>query len=110
MPLTVSEIAERIARPGAGKAALAVIVGRLRHWTAEGLLQPIGEKSPGTGRRRQYEAAVLEDAALLNEMAELGLQIRLMRTCLILAQGAKAKWPEKAKRRIRLYLEIIKMP
>jgi hypothetical protein len=33
-----------------------------------------------------------------------------MRTCLILAQGAKTKWPEKAKRGIRLYLEIIKMP
>ncbi len=110
MPLTVSEIAERIANPGADKAAVAVIVGRLRHWTAEGLLHPVGEKSPGTGRHRRYDEAGLEDAALLNEMAELGLQIRLMRTCLILAQDAKTKWTDKAKRRIRVYLEIIKMP
>ena len=25
---------------------------RIRHWTGEGLLTPIGEKNPGTGRKR----------------------------------------------------------
>jgi DNA-binding transcriptional MerR regulator len=107
MPLTVSEIAERIAKPGADKAA---IIGRLRHWTAEGLLQPAGEKSPGTGRRRRYDEAALADAIVLNELAGLGFQVGLLRTILILVQDAKANWRKKAKQGVNLYLEIDMLP
>jgi DNA-binding transcriptional MerR regulator len=107
MPLTVSEIAERIAKPGTDQA---VIIGRLRHFTAEGLLQPIGQKSPGTGRRRRYDEAVLEGAAVLNELAELGVHVGLLRPALILAQDAKSHWREKKKQGIGLYLEITKYP
>lgn len=49
MALTVGDIANRVLGPGAEKTAHAAFVERLRHWTREGLLAPIGEKSPAKG-------------------------------------------------------------
>jgi hypothetical protein len=72
MALAVSEIADRILAPGADKAAL---VERLRYWTREGLLSPIGHKHPGTGRQRQYEESAVFVAAVLNVLANRGIQI-----------------------------------
>jgi DNA-binding transcriptional MerR regulator len=105
--LNVSDIAERIAKPGMDKAA---IVERIRHWTREGLLQPAGEKNPGTGRRRRYDGAALADAVVLNELAGLGFQVNLLRTILILVKDAKNDWREKAKQGVNLYLEIDMLP
>lgn len=53
----------------------ATLVERIRHWTREGLIQPIGKKNPGTGRHREYDANVLFDVAVLNLVANLGLQV-----------------------------------
>lgn len=107
MSLTVRTIAKRLAkRP----ADVEIIVGRLRHWTAEGLLSPSGDKNPGTGRSRVYSEAVLEDAAVLNAMADLSLQIAIMRPALKLARHEKAEWREKAKQGVKLFLEIDTMP
>jgi len=105
--LTVRDIAKRIARRSAD---VEIIVGRLRHWTAEGLLSPTGEKNPGTGRSRTYSESALEDAVILNALADMGLQIALMRPALTLARHAKAEWREKAKRGVALFLEIDTMP
>jgi hypothetical protein len=49
---------------------------RIRHWTGEGLLTPIGEKNPGTGRKRFYDREGMYTALILNELANWGLGIR----------------------------------
>jgi hypothetical protein len=49
---------------------------RIRHWTSEGLLTPIGEKNPGTGRRRLYDREGMYMALILNELANWGLGVR----------------------------------
>ncbi len=107
MALTVSEIAERIAKPDANKAA---IIERLRHWTREGLLIPLGEKNPGTGRARTYADESLIDAAVLNILADMGLRVGFLRNVLALVwQGTKDM---KAQRRGSKdqYLEIDYFP
>jgi hypothetical protein len=69
---TVAEIAERIARKG---EKLELVADRIRNWTKDGLLEPIGEKNPGTGRSRLYpEKALIEATVLLELMDCLGVQ------------------------------------
>src|SRR5690242_8780479 len=65
--LTVRDIAERVQRPGED---LGAVVDRLRNWTKEGLLEPIGERNPGTGRKRLYPEQTIIDAALLTVLTE----------------------------------------
>jgi DNA-binding transcriptional MerR regulator len=108
MPLTVSEIAERIKKPGDDKAR---IVERVRHWTRENLLTPIGEKNPGTGQLRLYDESAVEDAAVLNELAEFGVQLKVQRFTINYLQTDKAKnWRKTAKKGHSLYLEMLKRP
>jgi hypothetical protein len=69
---TVTEIAERIARKG---EKLELVADRIRNWTKDGLLEPVGEKNPGTGRSRTYpEKALIEAMVLLELMDSLGIQ------------------------------------
>jgi len=69
---TVTEIAERIARKG---EKLELVADRIRNWTKDGLLEPTGDKNPGTGRSRQYpEKALIEAMVLLELMDCLGIQ------------------------------------
>jgi hypothetical protein len=65
--LTVGEIAERIQEPGDN---LRAVVDRLRSWTKEGLLEPLGDKNPGTGQKKLYPERALVDAAILNKLAK----------------------------------------
>jgi hypothetical protein len=65
--LTVSEIAERIRRP---HEDLRIAGDRIRNWTREGLLEPVGEKNPGTGKVRRYPESTLLDAALLQVITD----------------------------------------
>jgi hypothetical protein len=70
--LTVSDIAEMIVRPGEDIRAAG---DRIRNWTKEGLLIPLGEKNPGTGRSRLYPEAAMLEAMVLRELTEaIGLQ------------------------------------
>ena len=46
MPLTVSEIAQRL-KPDASKAERHALSERIAHWTRERLLAPVGGKIPG---------------------------------------------------------------
>lgn len=65
--LTVSEIAERIRRP---HEDMRIAGDRIRNWTREGLLVPVGEKNPGTGKVRRYPESALIDAALLQVITD----------------------------------------
>ena len=104
MPLTVSEIVDRIAKPGQDKAALNE---RIRHWTRERLITPIGRRNPGTGRHRTYRDTTLLDAAVLNAMADRDLQISTMRDALAVAQQMHTEWGQaKAKEGRRFFLQI----
>lgn len=65
--LTVGEIAERIR--GETGDDLTTVIERLRNWTKEGLLKPIGKKKPGIGRKRRYSERAFVDAAILSRLA-----------------------------------------
>ena len=65
--LTVSAIAERIRRP---HEDIRIAGDRIRNWTREGLLEPLGEKNPGTGKVRRYPESALIDAALLQVITD----------------------------------------
>jgi len=86
--LTVREIAARLAAKPKERAAL---VERIRHWTREGLITPIGEKNPGTGRHRKYPVTVLPDVALLNTLAPVGIQVSTLRHILRFVEGARSR-------------------
>ena len=69
---TMSEIAERIRNPD---EELGAVIDRLKNWAKEGLLQPVGEKHPGTGRHRYFPESALIDAAVLHVMTnQIGMQ------------------------------------
>jgi len=104
MALTVAELAEVIRRPDADRAA---VVERLRTWSDAGLLQPAGEQNPGTGKPRLYPDELIYDAAILNNLADVGFQIGKLRyfaVVMMLAQQAKDAWARD--RRADLYLEV----
>ncbi len=110
MPLTVSQIAERMGASGADRTAL---IERLRHWTREGLLAPIGDRNPGTGRHRTYDESILDEVAILNALADQGIDVAAQREfigVLNLTKGVKSSWRRKAEQGIDLYLEISKFP
>ncbi len=101
MALTVAELADVIRRPDADRAA---VLERLRTWTDAGLLEPT-VRNPGTGKPREYDNAMIYDAAVLNSLADAGFQIGKLRSIvMMLAQQAKDAWARK--RRTDLYLEV----
>jgi len=63
--LTPKEVALRIQERGEN---LKVISERLRTWTKEGLLKPIGKRNPGTGRHLRYPKRAVVDAAILSKL------------------------------------------
>jgi hypothetical protein len=68
MGLSVSELAERVRRPGEDIPAL---IARLRNWTKEGLLTPEGDPHPGIGRSRLYPETAVADARALVVLADV---------------------------------------
>jgi hypothetical protein len=105
MALTVSQIAELIKRPDADKAA---VIERLRSWTADRLIEPVGDPNPGTGRRRLYDDATVYDAAILNTLADLGLPVGGQRFSMVtlIAERAKQLWAKRHDSPKPLFLEI----
>ena len=67
--VTVSELAGRIWRVGDNMNE-AQLVERIRAWTKEGLLAPVGEKNPGTGRHRRYPYSAVAEAMLLKVLSD----------------------------------------
>ena len=72
--LTAKQIAEKIA---ASAEDVPSSMERVRHWTRERLLIPVGEANPGTGRRRLYNEEALSAAIILNALADFGIGIGL---------------------------------
>ena len=64
---TVKDIAERVCRTDEARLKL---IERIRYWTRNGWLVPLGEKHTGTGRARTYSAEKAYLAAVLNELTK----------------------------------------
>lgn len=66
--VTVKSIALGIRRPHEN---LQDVVNRVRNWAKEGLLTPVGDKSPGTGRSLQYPKSAIGVARALSVLADI---------------------------------------
>jgi DNA-binding transcriptional MerR regulator len=100
MQFTAKEIAERIA----GDGELQPAVERVHHWTREGLLEPIGDRNPGTGRRRLYSEDAVVAAMVLTLLAGFGVGVNVMRTALTLSRHAWGNLRASRDRGIVTYL------
>lgn len=78
--ITVKDIATRVARTGGDVARVAE---RIRHWTREGILVPLGERNGGTGNWRTYDSDAIYWAAVLNEMARYGLTVAITKAAIL---------------------------
>jgi hypothetical protein len=65
--LTVGDIAQKVQRPG---EELQTAVDRVRNWTKEGLLKPVGDIHPGTGRKKQYSEKAAIRAMILQAISD----------------------------------------
>jgi hypothetical protein len=65
--LTAQDIARRIRRPN---EELTAAVDRLRNWTKEGLIKPVGDLHPGTGRKKRYAAGAVTKAVVLQILSD----------------------------------------
>jgi len=65
--LTVRDIAQRVQKPG---EELRTAVDRVRNWTKEGLLKPVGDIHPGTGRKKQYSEKTAIRALILQAVSD----------------------------------------
>jgi hypothetical protein len=106
MRFTVGQIARALAAEQKHRRPL---MERIRHWTREGLIKPVGEKNPGTGRHRRYDENALAQVAVLDALAGLGLQIGGQREVLLVAMKSIEKWRKKFREEDApfVYLEII---
>ena len=77
MTTLARDIAEQIASSPDGFASA---MDRVRHWTREGLLNLIGDPSPGRGRKRYYDEKALTFARVLNAMANAGFDVSKFKT------------------------------
>jgi hypothetical protein len=68
--VSVGEIAEKVKRPG---EALQTAIDRVKNWAKEGLIKPVGDKNPGSGRARRYAKKSLIDAVLIQTLVNAGL-------------------------------------
>jgi hypothetical protein len=66
--LTARDIAQHLRR---GDEPLSAAVDRFRNWTKMGLINPVGEVHPGTGRKKRYSPASLLEAVLLQALLHL---------------------------------------
>jgi DNA-binding transcriptional MerR regulator len=86
MPLTVSEIAQRV-KPSASESERDALVERIAHWTRMQLIAPLKRLHPGTGRHRRYDDAVIGDVKVLEVMADASIPIATMREVIDVVRG-----------------------
>jgi DNA-binding transcriptional MerR regulator len=90
--LTVGQIVEQLGPVAPDPAATSE---RIRHWTREGLLLPIDQHHAGTGRHRRYSPDASYEAAILNALANAGLQLvsrPYIQAALTQARAALKRW------------------
>jgi hypothetical protein len=68
--MNVREIADFVRRP---HETTKTVIDRIRSWADYGILRPVGEKHPGTGKKRRYGPETIVDATLLTAITDLGL-------------------------------------
>jgi hypothetical protein len=68
--LNVREIADCIRRP---HETTKTVIDRIRSWADYGLLQPSGEKHPGTGKKRRYGPSAIIDSVVLTALTDIGV-------------------------------------
>jgi hypothetical protein len=107
--LTVGQIVKQLWPFAPDAAAMSE---RIRHWTREGLLLPIDQHHPGTGRHRRYSSDATYEAAILNALATAGLQLvsrPYIQTALNQARSALQKWRQAgtAGRKLPLLFLVI---
>jgi hypothetical protein len=108
--LTVRRIVEQLS-PVVPDAA-AAMSERIRHWTREGLLLPIDQHHAGTGRHRRYSPDTSYDAAVLNALANAGIQLvsrPYIQAVLSQAREALQKWrhARSARHKLPLFFLVI---
>jgi DNA-binding transcriptional MerR regulator len=100
--MTVAQLADRLASPSlGGPYDRDRILRQLRHWTTSGLLQPIGGLHPGIGRHRRYSSENILIAAILIELANLGLQVGTLESVVEMLDEVASKpisdWKDKLR-------------
>jgi hypothetical protein len=97
----MSELVDEVVKRGVDKE---LIISRLRHWVREGLIVPVGEHHPGSGRRRYFEDTALGIALALNDLADFNLPIGVLRSAALKLRKA-LKHPQSAPRFLTIRLE-----
>ena len=106
MPMTVSEIADQVVQQGPSRETF---IERVHYWTRERLISPVGKRNPGTGRHRVYPGSVIQDAVVLNAMADAGIPIAAQRLIMGTVRAERhLGWrvKEEAKSGINFFLVI----
>jgi hypothetical protein len=98
-----SEIAEKIQAPGENPVR---VLNRVRNWMKMGLLRPVGDAHPGSGRASEYSEDTLLDAALLQKFTMAGIAAVDAAAAL---KEAKEQLEEKTKR-TRDWMLVIHRP
>jgi hypothetical protein len=107
--LTVGQIVEQL---GPLAPDVAAVSARIRHWTREGLLLPVTQHHAGTGRHRRYSPDASYEAAILNALATVGLQLvsrPYIEDALSQARAALQEWHQarSAGRKLPLFFLVI---
>ena len=89
LTMTMSELVDEAVRRGAEKD---LMTSRLRHWVREGLIEPVGEHHPGSGRHRDFEDTALSIALALNALADFNLPVGVLHTAAPTLRHALHKW------------------
>jgi DNA-binding transcriptional MerR regulator len=104
--LTVSEIAEAL-EPIAPD--VAGTIQRIRHWTREQMMLPVGKLHSGPGKHRQYAATAVYDAAILHMLTNAGFSVSSHRDLVDALSKARfkiAEWESAKEKPPRLELII----
>ena len=105
---TAKDLAEKIA-PSAEDVPSTI--ERIRHWTREGLLTPVGERNPGTGHKRRYDEEAVHTSLILNELAKWGVGIgqtnqAFFHAAFLLAKEAAKTIKQKELEGVVIFLSI----
>jgi len=96
MSLSVRDIVDRLVRIGADPT---LIQERVRHWAREKLLVLDGDQNPGTGRKRLFDPASVHEAAILNQLADIGVSLKAMHLAMAAYRGRVKRIDQALTRR-----------
>jgi hypothetical protein len=68
-------VSDLAAIAGMPEPMLPLMIERVRHWTREGLLEPVDTLLTGTGHHRRYPEEAAFSVLVLNTLANFGVQL-----------------------------------